>query len=121
MIEEPFELLARLGEGKVYVGEDEQGAAKTFFSKGSLLALREIRRNLLRSFLTILGIVIGVAAVIVMGTPGRGPTARLSSSGIPDGTPTTTRGLMRKMLFDVTCRRKWRKHRPKVSPMSALI
>ncbi len=36
------ELLARLGEGKVYVGEDEQGAAKTFFSKGSLLALREI-------------------------------------------------------------------------------
>ncbi len=36
------ELLARLGEGKVHVGEDERGVAKTFFSKGSLLALREI-------------------------------------------------------------------------------
>jgi putative ABC transport system permease protein len=39
-----------------------------------LLALREIRRNLLRSFLTILGIVIGVAAVITMVTIGRGAT-----------------------------------------------
>ncbi|MCX7902169.1 MAG: ABC transporter permease, partial [Burkholderiaceae bacterium] len=39
-----------------------------------LLALREIRRNLLRSFLTILGIVIGVAAVITMVTVGRGAT-----------------------------------------------
>src|SRR4029079_487880 len=36
------ELLARLDEGKVHVGEDEKGVAKTFFSKGSLLALREI-------------------------------------------------------------------------------
>ncbi len=36
------ELLARLNEGKVHVGEDEKGVAKTFFSKGSLLALREI-------------------------------------------------------------------------------
>ena len=39
-----------------------------------LLALREIRRNLLRSFLTILGIVIGVAAVITMTTIGAGAT-----------------------------------------------
>ncbi|WP_119355242.1 ABC transporter permease [Azohydromonas sediminis] len=39
-----------------------------------LLALREIRRNLMRSFLTILGIVIGVAAVITMVTVGRGAT-----------------------------------------------
>jgi putative ABC transport system permease protein len=38
------------------------------------LALREIRRNLLRSFLTLLGIVIGVAAVIVMVTLGEGAT-----------------------------------------------
>ncbi|TDP71094.1 ABC transporter permease [Roseateles toxinivorans] len=39
-----------------------------------LLALREIRRNLLRSFLTILGIVIGVSAVITMVTLGKGAT-----------------------------------------------
>jgi putative ABC transport system permease protein len=42
------------------------------------LALREIRRNLLRSFLTILGIVIGVAAVITMVTIGRGATQAVS-------------------------------------------
>jgi putative ABC transport system permease protein len=42
------------------------------------LALREIRRNVLRSFLTILGIVIGVAAVIVMVTVGAGATAQVS-------------------------------------------
>ena len=39
-----------------------------------LLALRSIRRNLLRSFLTILGIVIGVSAVITMVTLGKGAT-----------------------------------------------
>jgi len=39
-----------------------------------LLALRSIRRNLLRSFLTVLGIVIGVAAVITMVTLGNGAT-----------------------------------------------
>ncbi|MGE5152972.1 MAG: ABC transporter permease [Bdellovibrio bacteriovorus] len=39
-----------------------------------LLAVREIRRNVLRSFLTLLGIVIGVAAVIVMVTLGEGAT-----------------------------------------------
>ena len=39
-----------------------------------LLALRAIRRNLLRSFLTVLGIVIGVAAVITMVTLGNGAT-----------------------------------------------
>jgi putative ABC transport system permease protein len=43
-----------------------------------LLALREIRRNVLRSFLTILGIVIGVAAVIIMVTIGGGATAQVS-------------------------------------------
>ena len=42
------------------------------------LALREIRRNLLRSFLTILGIVIGVAAVITMVTIGQGATRAVS-------------------------------------------
>ncbi len=38
------------------------------------LAMRSIRRNLLRSFLTILGIVIGVSAVITMVTLGNGAT-----------------------------------------------
>ena len=39
-----------------------------------LIALREIRRNLTRSFLTVVGIVIGVAAVVTMVTLGRGAT-----------------------------------------------
>ncbi len=43
-----------------------------------LLAVREIRRNVLRSFLTILGIVIGVAAVIIMVTVGSGATAQVT-------------------------------------------
>ena len=43
-----------------------------------LLALRSIRRNLMRSFLTILGIVIGVAAVIIMVTLGNGATRSVS-------------------------------------------
>lgn len=44
-----------------------------------LLALRSIRRNLLRSFLTILGIVIGVSAVITMVTLGNGATAAVQA------------------------------------------
>ncbi len=44
------------------------------FWSSILLALRAIRRNLLRSFLTILGIVIGVSAVIIMVTLGNGAT-----------------------------------------------
>jgi len=44
-----------------------------------LLALRSVRRNLLRSFLTILGIVIGVAAVITMVTLGNGATLAIES------------------------------------------
>ena len=39
-----------------------------------MLALRSVRRNMLRSFLTILGIVIGVYAVITMVTLGNGAT-----------------------------------------------
>ena len=44
-----------------------------------LLALRAIRRNVLRSSLTILGIVIGVAAVITMVTLGDGATAQVTA------------------------------------------
>ncbi len=44
-----------------------------------LLALREIRRNLLRSVLTILGVVIGVASVIVMVTLGDGATRQVQN------------------------------------------
>jgi putative ABC transport system permease protein len=44
-----------------------------------LLALRSIRRNLLRSFLTILGIVIGVSAVITMVTVGNGATTAVQN------------------------------------------
>lgn len=47
------------------------------FGATLLLALREIRRHLLRSFLTTLGIIIGVAAVITMVTLGRGLTANV--------------------------------------------
>jgi putative ABC transport system permease protein len=43
------------------------------------LALRAIRRNALRSFLTMLGIVIGVAAVIALVTIGNGTTAKLTA------------------------------------------
>jgi putative ABC transport system permease protein len=44
-----------------------------------VLALREIRRNLLRSGLTMLGVVIGVAAVITLVTLGGGATERISA------------------------------------------
>ena len=43
------------------------------------LAFRSIRRNALRSFLTLLGIVIGVAAVIAMITIGSGTTQKVQS------------------------------------------
>jgi putative ABC transport system permease protein len=45
-----------------------------------LLALRAVRRNVMRSTLTILGIVIGVAAVIAMVTLGNGTTIRITES-----------------------------------------
>jgi putative ABC transport system permease protein len=50
-----------------------------FFTTLSL-ALRSIRRHLLRSFLTILGIVIGVGAVVTMVTLGEATTAAVQKS-----------------------------------------
>jgi putative ABC transport system permease protein len=49
-----------------------------------MLALRSVQRNLLRSFLTVLGIVIGVSAVVTMVTLGNGATEsiRLQISGL---------------------------------------
>jgi putative ABC transport system permease protein len=49
------------------------------FREALLLALREIRRNVLRSSLTILGVVIGVAAVITMVTLGGGATVHVAT------------------------------------------
>ncbi len=43
-----------------------------------LLALRELRRNKMRSFLTMLGIIIGVAAVIILVTLGGGATRQVT-------------------------------------------
>jgi len=43
------------------------------------LALRTIRRNVLRSILTLLGIVIGVAAVVALVTIGEGAQSRMTS------------------------------------------
>jgi putative ABC transport system permease protein len=43
------------------------------------LALQSVRRNTLRSFLTVLGIIIGVGAVIAMVTIGNGTTAKVTA------------------------------------------
>src|SRR4029453_18137936 len=53
--------------------------ARMMFWNAMVLALREIRRNVLRSSLTILGIVIGVASVITMVTIGQGATAQVQA------------------------------------------
>jgi len=44
-----------------------------------MLALRSVQRNVLRSFLTVLGIVIGVSAVITMVTLGNGATQAIEN------------------------------------------
>jgi putative ABC transport system permease protein len=44
-----------------------------------LLAIRELRRNLMRALLTTLGVVIGVSAVIAMVTMGNGATANIAN------------------------------------------
>ena len=49
-------------------------------SNALFIALKEIRRNILRSILTVLGIVIGVASVIAMVMIGDGTTANVKES-----------------------------------------
>jgi putative ABC transport system permease protein len=49
----------------------------SMFWNSFILAIREIRRNVMRSVLTILGIVIGVAAVITLVTIGDGTTLQI--------------------------------------------
>src|SRR5262245_50983490 len=49
-------------------------------SNALLLALREIRRNMMRAILTTLGIVIGVGAVITLVTLGNGASASVTNS-----------------------------------------
>ena len=44
------------------------------FWNAFIIALREIRRNLTRAFLTVIGVAIGVAAVVTLVTLGRGAT-----------------------------------------------
>jgi putative ABC transport system permease protein len=69
-----------------------------------LMAFREIRRNTLRSALTMLGIVIGVAAVIALVTLGRGAsekvTAEISNMGV--NMLTITPGAQRRGPSSVT-------------------
>lgn len=50
------------------------------FGTTLLLALRSIARHKLRSFLTTLGIIIGVAAVVTMVTLGRATTAQVQKN-----------------------------------------
>lgn len=56
------------------------------FLKMILLALRDIRRNVMRSVLTVLGIIIGVAAVITLVTIGNGTTAQVTDQIAAMGT-----------------------------------
>ena len=44
-----------------------------------LMSIREIRRNTLRSLLTMLGVIIGVGAVVVLVTLGKGASAKVES------------------------------------------
>ncbi len=55
-------------------------------SEAFKLAIRTIRRNALRSFLTVLGVVIGVGAVIGMVTTGQGTTAQVTADMAKLGT-----------------------------------
>src|SRR3546814_16674896 len=57
------------------LGGNERRRARKMLGTTVILAFRAINRHKLRSFLTTLGIIIGVAAVITMVTLGNGATA----------------------------------------------
>ena len=63
-----------------------------------LMAFREIRRNPMRSSLTMLGIIIGVASVIIMVALGRGAAAKITAdiSGMGTNLIIATPGSERK-------------------------
>ena len=64
------------------------------FGTTLLLAIRSIRRHMLRSFLTTLGIIIGVGAVVTMVTLGAAAAARvrpISSPRMSRRSPTRSR------------------------------
>ncbi len=58
-------------------GHKHVAGAGLMFGTTLLLALGEIQRHLLRSFLTTVGIIIGISAVITMVTLGNGVTASI--------------------------------------------
>ena len=58
------------------------------FGTTLILALRSIARHKLRSFLTILGIIIGVGAVVTMVTLGKATTAQVQKNIAALGTNT---------------------------------
>jgi putative ABC transport system permease protein len=64
---------------RCFAGEKKHYKQDQMLGASLLLALREIRRHILRSILTVLGIVIGVAAVITMVTVGNGVTASVQT------------------------------------------
>src|SRR5450830_1685732 len=61
------------------IANDESQRKHLMLFSVFILALRSVQRNLLRSFLTILGIVIGVSAVITMVTLGNGATQAINT------------------------------------------
>ncbi|HEU0202021.1 MAG TPA: ABC transporter permease [Burkholderiaceae bacterium] len=63
----------RFVDGRVE-SDRRNGGERLMLWNALVLALRAIRRNVMRSFLTTLGVVIGVAAVITMVTLGNGAT-----------------------------------------------
>jgi ABC-type lipoprotein release transport system permease subunit len=79
-----------------------------------VLALRAIRRNLMRSALTTLGIVIGVAAVIIMVTIGGGATVQVTEQIASLGTNRSPFGTWRRYAARSARWQPWRPLRRRV-------